>query len=369
MKRSGKGDRYKVGLLFGGRSVEHEVSVVSARGISAGFDPDRIECVPLAVTPKGVWLGPERSARILHGGGTVVPEAGEEPGESRIHVDPGGGGLFVRRADRFSRALVLDAVFPIIHGYGGEDGRLQGVLELSGLPWVGAGVAGSAAAMDKAMAKGIVHSDGILVPPWTLLTRDEIRTDRSAACQKAAETPGFPMFVKPANGGSSVGISQVDRPEDLDEALNLALAHDHRVVVEKALDAREIEVAVLGGDPPTTAVPGEIVPGTRFYTYEDKYENGLAELRIPADLPPGLAGSLQESAVRIFTLLDLAGMARIDFLLERGPDRVYFNEANSLPGFTPISMYPKMWEASGLPYPALLTRLVELALRRKSAGP
>jgi D-alanine-D-alanine ligase len=357
---------YTVGLLFGGQSVEHEVSLVSARGIAAGFDEEIITCLPMAVTPQGAWLSPERSASILAGDESTVPELPAVNSDGRVLISPEGGGLVLSCPGSPVRKLELDAVFPIIHGYGGEDGRIQALLELAGVPCVGSGVAGSAVSMDKAMAKGVVAAGGLAVTPGTLVTLNEVRADRAAVLGRLAGEPGFPMFVKPASGGSSVGISRVEDARNLESALDEALGHDHRLVVETALDAREIEVAVLGGNSPRAAMPGEVVPGANFYTYEDKYQDGVAKCLIPADLPGELLESVRSMAIRAFELLDLHGMARVDFLIDKRSSKIWFNEVNTVPGFTPISMYPKMWEASGLPFPELLTCLVELALEQHS---
>ena len=355
------GGRIRTGLLFGGNSVEHRVSIVSARGVAAGFDPDRIDCIPLAVTPTGRWLPPDLSRTILDGDAEVVPKPGQEVGS--ILGRPGGG-LLLSRPGEEAQPIALDVVFPVIHGWGGEDGRLQAFLELAGVPYVGAGVAGSAVAMDKAMARGILEREGVPMAAWRCLTAEEVGQAGSALAEELAVTPGFPLFVKPANGGSSVGISRVAKRSDLAAALELALSHDTRVVLEQAVDAREIECAVLGNRRPEAAPPGEVVPGAEFYTYDDKYHDGTAQLHIPADLPVETAETVRALALQVFRSLDLAGMARIDFLLERRTGIVYFNEANTIPGFTPISMYAKLWEAAGLSYPALLNRLVELALER-----
>jgi D-alanine-D-alanine ligase len=218
--------------------------------------------------------------------------------------------------------------------------------------------------MDKGLARGILEREGVPMASWQCLTGEQIDQAGDRIGQILAGSPGYPMFVKPANGGSSVGISRVETPSDLAAALELALTHDSRVVVEQALDAREIECAVLGNRRPEAAEPGEIIPGAEFYTYEDKYHDGKATLHIPADIPEETAEQVREMALQVFRTLDLAGMARIDFLLDRKTGRVCFNEANTIPGFTPISMYAKLWEAAGLSYPDLLTRLVELALER-----
>lgn len=357
-------EKRKIGLVFGGRSVEHEVSVVSARGILAGFDGDRVDTVALAVTKDGRWLSPELSDRILRDDRDAVRvEAGEDDG-ARVVVDPGGGGLRVSGPDGTTRGVEVDAVFPIVHGWGGEDGRIQGVLELAGVPYVGAGVAGSAVAMDKELARRVLAQRGVPMADWRAVTADRWHRDPDGVVAEVADVLGFPVFVKPANGGSSVGIGKVAAVAALPAALEEAFAHDRKVVVERGIDAREIEVAVLGNERPEPSVPGEIVPGADFYTYEDKYRDGVAELRIPAPLEPGEAARIRDLAVEAFVGLDLEGMARVDFLVERGTGSVLFNEANTLPGFTPISMYPKLWEATGVPYAELLERLVDLAVQR-----
>ncbi len=358
----------RVGLLFGGRSVEHEVSVVSARGIARGLREGGLEAVPIAVSPDGRWLSPELSATILGDGRAVAEPSGGEDDRVRIAVDPGGGGLVRIRTGGPAEPLALDAVFPIIHGWGGEDGRLQGLLELSGLPYVGAGVCGSAVAMDKEMARAVLERRGVPMVPWRAVRAEEFDDDPGRLCGDLAAELGFPMFVKPANGGSSVGIRRVREASTLADAVRHALEHDRKAVVERGVDAREIECAVLGNERPEASIPGEIVPGAEFYTYEDKYLDGAAELRVPAALEPEIAERVRSLAIVAYRGLDLAGMARVDFFVERDGGRVLFNEANTLPGFTPISMYSKLWEATGVPYGELVRRLVELAVRRHAAA-
>jgi len=339
--------RTRVVVLFGGNSVEREVSRISARTIVAGLDAQRYEVVPIAVGPDGRFLPSADSARLLADG--HMPEKylrgeGDSP-----------------RAD--SAALVpaeigpgrADVVFPIIHGTSGEDGALQGFLEILGLPYVGGGVTASAIGMDKSVFKALLRDAGI--PSARAVV---VRSSLDLAI------PPFPLpvFVKPANGGSSVGVTKVKRPEDLGLAVATALRYDERALVEEAIDAREIECAVLGNDEPRASVPGEIVPGREFYDYDDKYREDRARLVIPAPLPPAVAAEVQRLAIEAFRVAGVSGMARVDFFVERGTDRVLVNEINTLPGFTSISMYPKLWEASGLPLPQLLDELIRLALER-----
>jgi D-alanine-D-alanine ligase len=339
--------RTRVVVLFGGKSVEREVSRISARTVVAGLDAQRYEVVPIAVGPDGRFLPSADSARLLTDG--RMPEKylrGE--GESS-------------RAD--SAALVpaeigpgrADVVFPIIHGTSGEDGALQGFLEILGLPYVGGGVTASAIGMDKGVFKALLRDAGIPSARAVVV--------RSSLDLAAPPFP-LPLFVKPANGGSSVGVTKVKRPEDLGLAVATALRYDERALVEEAIDAREIECAVLGNDEPRASIPGEIVPGREFYDYDDKYREDRARLVIPAPLPPAVATEVQRLAIEAFRVAGVSGMARVDFFVERGTDRVLVNEINTLPGFTSISMYPKLWEASGLPLPQLLDELIRLALER-----
>jgi D-alanine-D-alanine ligase len=263
-----------------------------------------------------------------------------------------------------ARPLDLDVLFSVVHGWGGEDGRYQGLLETIGLPYVGPGVLGSAAGMDKAVAKVLFEARGLPVAPWRALDRATWERDGEGALRPLAEALGYPLFVKPACGGSSVGISKVATPAALTGAVEEAMALDPKVVLERGLNAREIEVAVLGNERPEASICGEVVPSREFYDYASKYLDGTSELRIPAPLSTDLAGRVRELAVAAFAALDLAGMARVDFFVEKDGDAVWINEVNTLPGFTPISMYPKLWEASGLAYGDLLDRLVGLALDR-----
>lgn len=343
--------RLRVVVLFGGKSVEREVSRISARTIVGGLDPSRYDVVPLAVGEDGRFLSAGASAKLLSEG--HVPER-----------------YLAAEAAPISEALVpaeigpgrADVVFPIIHGSTGEDGAMQGFLEILGLPYVGAGVTGSALGMDKAVFKTLLQNAGIPSPRSYSLS---LRERGGVRGKLDGLGIALPLFAKPACGGSSVGITKVKRWEDLDSALEVAWRYDDRALIEEGIDARELECAVLGNDEPKASVVGEIVPGHEFYDYDDKYRDDKAKLLIPADVPAAVAGQVQELAVQVFKLCGLSGMARVDFFLERKSGRVLVNELNTLPGFTSISMYPKLWEASGLPLPKLLDELIRLALERK----
>jgi D-alanine-D-alanine ligase len=354
----------QVGLLFGGRSVEHEVSVVSARGVDRAMAGTSLTCVPLGVTGDGRWLSPEASRRVLDGRAARVEPSADDDDGVRVLLDPGGAGLLLQAQRGATRPLAIDVLFPLVHGWGGEDGRLQGALELAGVPYVGAGPLASAAGMDKAVAKEIFAAHGIEVVPWILVTRAERAASPERTREHIADEIGFPAFVKPANGGSSVGVSKARESAELDPALDLALRHDRRVVVERGVDAREIECAVLGNDEPQASGLGEIAPSREFYDYEAKYVDAGSKLTIPAALPPADAERIRELAIRGYRALDLCGFSRVDFLVDRGTLTPYLNEVNTLPGFTPISMFPKLWEAAGLPFGRLVERLVDLGIER-----
>ncbi len=340
--------RKRVVVLYGGKSVEREVSRISARTIVGALDPSKYEVVPIAVAEDGRFLAAAASAAMLASG--PVPEkfrAGTPASDAVIpaEITPG-------RAD---------VVLPIIHGTTGEDGALQGFLETLGLPYVGAGVTASAVGMDKGVFKALLRDAGIPSPRALAVSgRDRLGVrDRLSALGVS-----LPVFVKPACGGSSVGVSKVKVWDAVDRALDLALRYDERAIVEEGIDARELECAVLGNEDPRASIPGEIVPGHEFYDYDDKYRDDKAKLLIPAPVPLAVAEQVRRLAVAVFRLTGVAGMARVDFFLERGTDRVLVNEINTLPGFTAISMYPKLWEASGLPLSALLDELIRLALER-----
>ena len=340
--------RRRVVVLFGGRSVEREVSRLSARTIVAALDPAKYDVVPLAIGEDGRFLTGEASRQLLASGD--VPEkfrAAESSSTSLVPTEIAPG-----RAD---------VVFPIVHGTTGEDGVLQGFLETLDIPHVGAGVTGSAIGMDKAVFKALLRDAGLPTARFAVVGpgRD---AHAEAMARKAGLSP--PLFVKPSAGGSSVGVTKVKRWEDLAPAAALALRYDERALVEEGIDARELECAVLGNDDPKASIVGEIVPGREFYDYEDKYVEDRAKLLVPAPVPENVSDEVRRLAVEAFRLAGISGLARVDFFLERGTDRVLVNELNTLPGFTAISMYPRLWAASGLTLPMLLDELIRLALER-----
>ncbi|MCA9511258.1 MAG: D-alanine--D-alanine ligase [Myxococcales bacterium] len=348
----------RVGLLFGGPSVEHEVSIASATSILGALDPSRYDVRLIAVDKQGRWHlgeGDHPPALIASRGDEVAPPA--LPGQRALVKLGASAGA--------PSAAEIDVLFPIIHGRHGEDGTLQGMLELAGIPYAGSRVLGSAVQMDKDVAKRLLVAAGLPVVPWVTLRDGELApARRTEASQRAARELGYPVFVKPANSGSSVGTSRAANDEELAAAVAEAARYDTKVLVEKGVDAREIEVAVIGNEEPKASVPGEIVQEHAFYDYEAKYADDTTELVIPAKVDDALAERMRAMAIAAYKTLEGEGFARVDFLLDRGTGALYINELNSLPGFTDASMFPLLWEASGLAYPALLDRLIELALER-----
>jgi D-alanine-D-alanine ligase len=342
----------RVGVLFGGRSGEHEVSLASAASVIRGLDPDKYEAVPIGITKEGHWL-------IGAGAQKMLPEVLKGGQRVMMTADPSDAVLV--RLDGTGVGQRLDVVFPVMHGTFGEDGTIQGLLDLAGLPFVGAGVLGSAIGMDKDVAKRLLQVARIPVVPWITVQRAdwernpvEIRT----AIEKQFK---YPVFVKPATLGSSVGMSKVHSRAELAPALNLAAEFAMKILVERCVIAREIEVAVLGNHDPKASIPGEIVPHREFYDYTAKYLEDGTQLLIPAKLETKQIGKIQKYAVDAFRALELSGMARVDFFLEKKGGKIYLNEVNTIPGFTSISMYPKLWEASGIPFRELIDKLIELA--------
>ncbi len=358
--------KIRLGILFGGRSGEHEVSLTSAASVLKALDPAKYEVVPIGITREGRWL-------VGSAADTLLPAVLERGKLVTPSVDPTGPKLIpldsALRAARRSWPVQpgqfeVDVIFPVLHGTYGEDGTVQGLLELAGIPYVGAGVLGSAVGMDKDIMKKLFRDAGLPVVPWVVVFRREWEQNPGRVRELVKEKIGYPLFVKPANLGSSVGISKVHGARELAPALDLGAQYDRKILVEKAVDGREIEVSVLGNDQPEASVPGEVVPVNEFYDYEAKYVKEGSKLIIPAKLLPQQTKRVRELAVRAFQAIECAGMARVDCLLDRKTRKFFVNEINTIPGFTPISMYPKLWEASGVPYSQLLDRLVELALER-----
>ncbi len=337
----------RVLLLAGGQSEEHEVSINSARSVLEALPADRFDVTSLVISRGGRWLAAPESAHALEHGSALE-----------------GGQLVLHQA---RDAEAYDVVFPLLHGPNGEDGTVQGLLKLAGIPFVGSGVLGSAVCMDKVMAKSVLAAHGIPQVPFALVTRAEFSRDPEGVVAKVEEG-GFPVFVKPANLGSSVGISKARDLGELKEALQLAFSLDRRVIVEAAAGGgkpRELEVGILGNDDPQASPVGELTFSSEFYDYETKYTAGRAEMRIPAHLPEDIAALTRELAVAAFQALDCAGLARVDFFFIESTGEIFLNEVNTMPGFTKTSMYPALWKAAGIDYPALVTRLVELALERR----
>jgi D-alanine-D-alanine ligase len=350
-----------IAVLFGGRSGEHEVSLVSADSVMKALDPARYSIVPVGVDKAGRWWTGAGAMSYLRQG------EGDPPADCRpciLPADPTRRALLVQSGTDWE-TIPIDVVFPVLHGTFGEDGTMQGLFELADLPYVGAGVAGSAVAMDKVLQKRLHRDDGLPVPAFLHYNSTDVREHAEEIAVEVEATLGMPLFIKPPNLGSSVGISKARSREELITALRHAALFDRKVLVECAVpEAREIEVAVLGNQDPVASIPGEVVPSNDFYDYDAKYVDNASALHIPADLPEEMVERVRALAVKAFRTLDCEGMARVDFLLSRTDGTLYINEINTIPGFTSISMYPKLFAAVGIPYPELLDRLIALAERR-----
>ena len=346
-------------LLFGGRSCEHEVSVTSARSVLGAVDPAKFEVVLIAIDKAGGW-------HLVESIDAAAPEGVVDPGQGvEVLLDYNHGGRLVAAGGAGGSLPVLDVVFPVLHGPFGEDGTLQGLLELADIPYVGAGVAASAVGMDKELAKRIFATAGLDQAPWTATTGSEWRGDREGVLDRVSGMLSFPLFVKPANLGSSVGISKAQDRDGLAAAIAEAARYDEKVVIEQSLEeCHEVECAVLGNESPAASVVGEIIPGAEFYDYHTKYIDDRSELLIPARIPEAAAETVRTHALRAFRAIGCTGLGRVDFFVGRDDGRVWINEINTMPGFTPISMYPKLWGESGLSYPELVDRLIALAFER-----
>jgi D-alanine-D-alanine ligase len=359
--------KLRVGVLFGGQSSEHDVSLASARSVMAAMDPAKYEVVPVGITKRGVWLASGDPMQTLRSGvdadapllGSVLTP--DPSGDGRAEMVPfsAGNGTLSPEAGK-----PLDVIFPVLHGPYGEDGTIQGMLELAGIPYVGAGVLGSSVGMDKDAMKRVFISHGLPIVPYVCVLRSNWERDPSRVQREVEAKLQYPMFAKPANMGSSVGISKIHGSEEFAAALEEAARYDRRIIIEKGMDARECECAVLGNDSPQASVVGEVVPGNEFYDYRAKYVDDNSDLIIPADLPAHISEEIRRLSVEAFQAIDGAGMARVDFFVARDLSEVWLNEINTIPGFTRISMYPKLWEATGVPYPQLVDRLIQLAIER-----
>jgi len=342
--------KIRVALIFGGRSAEHEISLISASAIHKNLDRSKFEVLSVYISRQGLWKpveAPTTDVGALEAGPafSFLPWRGGAPGPE----------------------IDADIYFPVLHGPYGEDGTVQGLLEMAGVPFVGAGVLGSALGMDKAASKSVLQANGLPVVPWLSLREADWKSDPARFLRRVRRTLPFPLFVKPANLGSSVGVTKVVGAGGLPDALAAAFRYDTTVLVEKGIRGRELECSVLGNERPEASLPGEVIPSREFYDYNDKYVDGRTAFGIPAKLPAATRDRVRALAVAAFKVLGAAGMARVDFFLERGTNRLYVNEINTIPGFTEISMYPKLWAVSGLPFPLLLERLIELGFER-SAG-
>jgi D-alanine-D-alanine ligase len=371
--------KLRIGVIYGGRSSEHEVSLASAAAVMANLDRERYDPVPIRIERDGRWTIPDKPPTAMVAS-EVIAKARQEPprqvrsgretylvphpGEEALVTIERSTGETTTRENAYVAGMGLDVVFPVLHGPYGEDGTVQGLLELAGIPYVGAGVLASAVAMDKAMMKVALAGRGLPMVAHEVVLRGRWEADPPGVAARLADRLGFPMFVKPANLGSSVGISKAKSAEELSAGIAIAAEFDRKIIVEAAVpSAREIECSVIGNDSPEASLPGEILPSREFYDYEAKYLDASREL-IPAPLDEATTAAVRRLAVEAFLAVDGAGFARVDFLVSRDDGRVYVNEINTIPGFTTISMFAKLWEASGLSYAAVLDRLVELAFER-----
>ncbi len=361
--------RIRVGLIFGGQSGEHEVSLASAQSVARAINRNKYEVVLIGITKQGQWLvGGNALAQLAAVSPTPllapIAETSDEGSRavSSAELVPSASGEIVHTSPLAS----IDVAFPLVHGPFGEDGTLQGLLELAGIPYVGAGVAASAVGMDKALMKAIFRAHGLPTVEWMVILRRDWASKPEETIRRIEAAFGYPCFIKPANLGSSVGISRARHWDELAQALATAAQYDRKIIAERAAEnAREIECSVLGNDEPMASLPGEVIPARAFYDYAAKYGDASGtELIVPADVPLETTRLVQELAIRAFKAVDCSGMARVDFFVERATNRVLVNEINTIPGFTAVSMYPRMWEKSGIPYPDLIDRLIQLALER-----
>src|SRR6266567_451398 len=358
--------KMRIGLIFGGRSGEHEVSLASATSILANLDKDKYEIVPIGITHQGSWLLGTEPAQLL-ATTQSVDTANENVQTTAVTLtgDPNLRRLIpVQGNQQLQDNGALDVIFPVLHGTYGEDGTLQGLLEMVNVPYVGCGVLGAALGMDKEKMKIVFEAVGLPGVDYLVYRRNEWERSPETIMDAIEQRLSYPCFVKPVNLGSSVGINKAHNRAELARSIDVAAEYDRKIIIERGIECRELECAILGNDEPIASVVGEVVASNEFYDYNAKYLDNQSQVIIPADIPQAAAEEVRRQAVKAFQALDLSGLARIDFFLEKESGRVYINEVNTLPGFTQISMYPKLWEASGLPYAQLLDRLIELAIER-----
>lgn len=359
--------KLRIGLVFGGRSGEHEVSLASARSVMANLDREKYDVVPIGITKEGSWLLGTEPAHLIAAEQSVGEEADDGTQTTAVTLtgDPRLRRLIpVQGGEKLRDNGALDVIFPVLHGTYGEDGTLQGLLEMANVPYVGCGVLGAALGMDKEKMKIVFQAIGLPNVDYLVYRRNEWERSPESIMDAIEQRLGYPCFVKPVNLGSSVGINKAHDRVELAHAMQVAAEYDRKIIIEHGINCRECECAVLGNDEPIVSVVGEVVASNEFYDYNAKYLDNQSQVIIPANIPQATAEEIRRQASKAFLALDLSGLARVDFFLEKESGQVYINEVNTLPGFTEISMYPKLWEASGLPYPQLLDRLIELAIER-----
>lgn len=355
--------KIKLGVIFGGRSGEHEVSLMSARSVLSVLDNEKYDITQIGIDHEGKWWSGNSTLEALENGTNdnlyrvfLLPE----PGKTVLYKRETNG-----EVESIQVVKELDVIFPVLHGTFGEDGTLQGFFEMADIAYVGAGVLGSSVGMDKSIFKDVMRSNGFPVVDWITCTRKDVENNVETIIEKCETQLSYPLFVKPANLGSSVGITKVKNRSDLLEGIMEAARFDRRILIEHGVNAREIEVSVIGNEDCRASIPGEINPSDEFYSYNAKYHDEDSELYIPAPIPDELTKRVQELAVKTYKAIDCAGLARVDFLFDKDTNKLFINEVNTIPGFTSISMYPKLWDAGGLAYPKLIDELIELAFERK----
>lgn len=350
--------RLKVAVIFGGRSGEHQISLLSAASVISSMDKKKYDILPIGITPDGEWIVARDSMALLKSGKKVRSNA-----TALLSLDPKKMGIFTLKGN-VKKKLKIDVAFPVLHGTYGEDGTIQGLLEMVDIPYVGAGVMASAIGMDKGIMKSLFKEKGLPTPDFTVVKKTDWKKNEREIIKGVEKEIGYPCFVKPVNLGSSVGISKAKNRKQLKEALRLGFVYDRKVIVERGVNCREIECSVLGNEEPVASCVAEIIPKNEFYDYEAKYTDGLAEIIIPAPVPKRISERARSLSIEAYRTVDCAGMARVDFFLEKETNRLYINEVNTIPGFTHLSCYPKLFEASGIPYKKLIDKLIELAIKR-----